>query len=244
MDHNIIIFTLIVFASMIMLLRFVSALIYPFLLLMGALFAFYTIKKMFAAARDRNGGFDCAVEEREEGLSLKYSKIIIKLRKKFAEIKGSFMGDKAAEPLLEGIDGILSALVDENIELGRRASRMEQYMATIDVNELRIKKAEYLAGIRGGTDETLRAEYVKSLSMIDETISSYEAGERIIKLIDLEMARSGNYFDIVKMKIANLCVLKNGPAKMEIDEICAEINKLFDDIKKLKNNFSQIIDYK
>lgn len=243
MDHNIIIFTVIVFASMIMLLRFISALIYPFLLLMGAIFVFYTIRKTIAAARNKNNGFDCTVEEREEGLSLKYSKMIIKLRKNFEEIKSSFMGDKIVGPLLEDIDGILSALVEENVELGRRASQMEQYMATIDISELRVKKVEYMAGIRSETDESLRAEYAKSLAMVDETLSSYEAGERMIKLIDLEMSRSSNYFDIVKMKIANLCVSQSSSAKMEIEEICAEINKLFADIKKLKNNFSQIIDY-
>jgi len=240
MDHNIIIFTLIVFASMIMLLRFISALIYPFLILMGIIFFFYIIKRKLINSSDKNIYNNCVVEEREEGLNIKYSKLIIKLRKNFNEIKNSFIKDKTVGTLIEDIEGILKELIEENIELGRRASQMEQYMSTIAINELHLKRAEYSGKIRVETDNSLKSEYTKALIMVDEALANYAAGEKMIKLIDLEMARSQNYLDVVKLKIANLCVTQNFSLKIEIDEICDEINKLFSDIKKLKNNFIQI----
>ncbi len=240
MDHNIIIFTLIVFASMVMLLRFISALIYPFLILMGVFFIFYIIKQKLINSSNKNIDNSYMVEEREEGLNIKYSKLIIKLRNNFKEIKNSFINDKTVGPLIEDIEDILKELIEENVELGRRASQMEQYMSTIAINELHLKKAEYSGRIRVENDNSLKNEYTKALILIDEALANYAAGEKMIKLIDLEMARSQNYFDVVKLKIANLCITQNISLKVEIDEICGEINKLFSDIKKLKNNFIQI----
>ena len=240
MDHNIILLTIIIFAAMVFLLRFVAALLYPLLLFLAAVFLFLAVKKLLRGGGSAKYASEETIEEREEGLSIKYSKIIIGLRKNFAEIRNSFLGDSAVGTLLEELDGALRGLLDANLELGRRASQMEQYLASIGINGLRVKQAEYNGRIRSETDEALKEEYRKAAAMIEETLASYANGERMIKLIDLEMARSGNYFDIVKLKIANLCVSKSTSARMEVEEICAEINKLFEDIEKLKKNFSQI----
>ncbi|HOD41673.1 MAG: hypothetical protein BWY32_00170 [bacterium ADurb.Bin243] len=240
MDYNIIIFTVIIFASLVLLLRFISALIYPALVLIIVLYAIYAVKKMLAGGRNKNFVSDAEIEVREEGLSIKYSKMITALRKNFEEISGSFLGDKTVGPLLEDLNGVLEGLFNANLELGRRASQMEQYLSSVDANGLRVKQAEYTARIRVEQDPALREEYAKALAMINETLASYSNGERMVRLIDLEMARSSNYFDIVKLKIANLCISKSSSARFEIDEICAEVNKLFADIEKLKSNFSQI----
>lgn len=240
MDHNIILLTIIVFAAMVFLLRFVAALLYPLLLFLAAVFIFLAVKKVLRGGGSVKYSSEETIEEREEGLSIKYSKIIIGLRKNFADIRNSFLGDRTVGALLEELEGALQGLLDANIELGRRASQMEQYLASIGINGLRVKLAEYNGRIRTETDEALKEEYRKAAAMIEETLASFANGERMIKLIDLEMARSGNYLDIVKLKIANLCVSKSNSARMEVEEICAEINKLFEDIEKLKKNFSQI----
>lgn len=239
MDHNVILFTIIIFAAMVLLLRFVAALVYPALLLAVVLLAVFALKRSLGGG-GRYAPGDAVIEEREEGLSVKYSKMIAGLRKNYTEIKKAFMGDKTVGPLLEDLDGAMLGLFEANIEMARRASQMENYMSTVDASALRVKQAEYNAKIRNERDAALRDEYAKALAMAGEALASYANGERLLKLIDLEMARSSNYFDIVKLKIANLCISKGSSARLEIDEICAEVNRLFEDIEKLKKNFSQI----
>lgn len=243
MDINIILFTILTFAIILILVRFMIALIFPMLILFGAasLFYFFFLRnrlKIFVAnTASRGEGPDLRIE----GLSLKYSRIMVETLKKIEAIREAFANDGAIKQIICELDKKFQRLYDELLNLCRKGSQIEQQILSVDYDKLKRQSDEYKSKASCEKDFELKNEYQKNLAMLEEALQTYQHGYKLIKMIDMEVGRAGNYFDIVKLKIANLAMSKSlSPQGGEVEEIYRDLNELFESIEKLKNNFSNI----
>ncbi len=243
MDINIILFTILTFAIILVLVRFMIALIFPALILFGAasLFYFFFLRnrlKIFVSNPAARGeGPDLRIE----GLTLKYSRIMVETLKKIEAIKEAFSSDHAIRSIVDELDKKFQRLYDELLSLCQKGSQIEQQILSVDYDKLKRQSDEYKLKASAEKDFELKNEYQKNLSMLEEALLTYQHGYKLIKMIDMEVGRAGNYFDIVKLKMANLAMSKSfSPKGGEVDEIYRDLKELFDGIEKLKNNFSNI----
>lgn len=241
MDHNIILFTILVFAFIVFFMRIVTLIAYPVMIITIVLVIAYVLaKKIISFKSNNNSQLISEFDLREEGLTLKYSKLILELRQNYESIKKSLIDENLIGTLFKELETSLFELFNANLDLAKRASQTENYLQTININNLKFQKKQFEEKIFSETDPKLKKEYENTLSFINEAILSYVNCENFLKLIDLEIIKSKNFFDIVKLKFAKLYFSKNSNINFEINELCQEINKLYDDIQKLKNNFSQL----
>jgi len=219
------------------------ALIVPALILFGAasLFYFFFLRnklKIFVSRPASNGE---EADLRIDGLSLRYSRIMVETLKKIEAIKEAFSHDGAIKQVVDELDKKFQRLYDELLNLCRKGSQIEQQILSVDYDKLKRQADEYKFKITSEKDSELKNEYQKNLMMLEEALQTYQHGYKVIKMIDMEVGRASNYFDIVKLKIANLAMSKNFSAQGgEVGEIYKELNDLFENIEKLKNYFSNI----
>lgn len=243
MDINIILFTILTFAIILVLVRFMIALIFPALIFFGAasLFYFFFLRNRLKIFVSSPSGSCEGPDLRIDGLSLKYSRVMVETLKKIEAINEAFSGDQAVKQVVDEIAAKFQRLYSELLLLCRKASQIEQQILSVDYDKLKRQSAEYKSKALSESDFELKNEYLKNSAMIEEALQTYQHGYKLIKMIDMEIGRAGNYFDIVKLKIASLAMSKNFSAQGgEVGEIYKELNDLFESIERLKSNFSNI----
>ena len=244
MDHNILLIALLAFFGILIAVRiFLRVLPVLFLIIAGFIIYLVFIRKTplvikFNRTDDDGAG---AVEEREEGMSLKYSKIITGIKKNINSIGESFTGDNALKQIIMDLMPKFKDVFNNIRALCKKATQIEEYVKSIDISKLKIDIEDFKEKKRTEKDGNLAAEFSKNITLLQVTIENYHKCEKILELVDTQASRVDNFFDDVKLKIANLVMTNNISAGSEIDELSSKLLELSKEIEKLEKEFLNII---